>query len=410
MPEAMRRLVLDGVRRGISIVSERTASGCSSTIPDRRRRGRLRNARLHDIRRTPSSPSCVSGAARALQLAVRRGSPCSAPTAARRSARRRRSSERPPANAACRTGSSPPGDRLAAGAPLQLHSRRDAERLRHWRALGARGRRLRPRGPRPTWIPARGAIGAAQSERSVPAHELCSPPGQAGVVLQHARDGSASTAAGYGIRIPPVEDEVELIERYGVRVLGLALNGENLDAETLAGHAACCAASSELPVSLPLLDRGSRCSTPGRPDPEFHPAARTGARMRIEAVPRSGRAPAAHQAITPSPARRSPTSSSVSCASHAAGLSGAGCASPPANRGHGQSPETAARLSTPLASARRRRGFRDRPPGSPARARAPRHAAAPPATWALWDLLGGHLPASPSSTCSAAFTRRCRLR
>ena len=85
--------------------------------------------------------------------------------------------------------------------------------------------------------------------------ELLLAAGAAGVVLQHAPgrrcfDGCEEL----GLRIPPVEDEVALVERYGVRVLGLALNGENLDGDTLAAHAVRLRRNLGLPVSLPLAD------------------------------------------------------------------------------------------------------------------------------------------------------------
>lgn len=85
--------------------------------------------------------------------------------------------------------------------------------------------------------------------------ELLLAAGAAGVVLQHAPgrrcfDGCEEL----GLRIPPVEDEVALVERYGARVLGLALNGENLDGDTLAAHAVRLRRTLGLPVSLPLSD------------------------------------------------------------------------------------------------------------------------------------------------------------
>ena len=87
--------------------------------------------------------------------------------------------------------------------------------------------------------------------------ELLLAAGASGVVLQHAPgreffDGCEEL----GVRIPPVEDEIELIERYGVRLLGLALNGENLDAGALATHAERLHRSLGLPVSCPLVDAG----------------------------------------------------------------------------------------------------------------------------------------------------------
>jgi uncharacterized NAD-dependent epimerase/dehydratase family protein len=87
--------------------------------------------------------------------------------------------------------------------------------------------------------------------------ELLLSAGAAGVVLQHAPgrvcfDGCEDL----GIRIPPVEDEVALVERYGARVLGLALNGENLDRAGLAAHADRLRRRLGLPVSSPLADGG----------------------------------------------------------------------------------------------------------------------------------------------------------
>lgn len=87
--------------------------------------------------------------------------------------------------------------------------------------------------------------------------EIMLSAGAAGVVLQHAPgrlcyDGCEEL----GLRIPPVEDEVELIERYGARVLGLGLNGEHLSAAELTAHAERLRRGLGLPVSLPLVDGG----------------------------------------------------------------------------------------------------------------------------------------------------------
>ena len=85
--------------------------------------------------------------------------------------------------------------------------------------------------------------------------ELLLSAGATGVVLQHAPgrlyfDGCEAVEA----RIPQVADEVELIARYGARVLGLALSGEGLDDSALRAHAERLRASLGLPVSLPLAD------------------------------------------------------------------------------------------------------------------------------------------------------------
>jgi uncharacterized NAD-dependent epimerase/dehydratase family protein len=85
--------------------------------------------------------------------------------------------------------------------------------------------------------------------------ELLLGAGATGVILQHAPgrtffDGCEAI----GVRIPPVEDEVDLVARYGARVLGLALNGEGLDDRALEAHVGRLRASLGLPVSLPLRD------------------------------------------------------------------------------------------------------------------------------------------------------------
>ena len=60
-----------------------------------------------------------------------------------------------------------------------------------------------------------------------------------------------------GARIPPVEDEVDLIGRYGAEVLGIALNGEKRTQQELVAEASRIEKILGLPVSLPLVDRGA---------------------------------------------------------------------------------------------------------------------------------------------------------
>lgn len=88
--------------------------------------------------------------------------------------------------------------------------------------------------------------------------ELVLSAGAGGVVLQHAPgrlyfDGFEALR----LRIPPVEEEVELLERYyGAHVLGIALNGSGLAERELRAEAARLGAALGRPVSLPLLDAG----------------------------------------------------------------------------------------------------------------------------------------------------------
>lgn len=87
--------------------------------------------------------------------------------------------------------------------------------------------------------------------------ELLLAAGAKGVVLQHAPgrpffDGCERLEA----RIPPIEDEVELVARFGARVLGIALNGERMDDGALAAEARRLAQRLDLAVSMPLHDGG----------------------------------------------------------------------------------------------------------------------------------------------------------
>jgi uncharacterized NAD-dependent epimerase/dehydratase family protein len=88
--------------------------------------------------------------------------------------------------------------------------------------------------------------------------ELMLSAGARGVVLQHAPgrvyfDGCEAL----GAKIPPVETEIELIERYyDARVLGLALNSDNLSEPELRTHASRLHSVLKIPVSIPFIDSG----------------------------------------------------------------------------------------------------------------------------------------------------------
>jgi uncharacterized NAD-dependent epimerase/dehydratase family protein len=86
--------------------------------------------------------------------------------------------------------------------------------------------------------------------------ELILSAGASGVVLQHAPgrefyDGCEAV----GARIPPIEDEVSLIARYGAQVLAVCLNSERRTQVELGSEAARVATSLGLPVSIPMVDR-----------------------------------------------------------------------------------------------------------------------------------------------------------
>lgn len=80
-----------------------------------------------------------------------------------------------------------------------------------------------------------------------------------GVILQHApgREFFHHQEA-LGNRIPAVEDEVDLIRRYGVETLGLALHGEGLSREALAGEAQRLQEGLGIPVVRPLEEGVNR--------------------------------------------------------------------------------------------------------------------------------------------------------
>jgi uncharacterized NAD-dependent epimerase/dehydratase family protein len=83
--------------------------------------------------------------------------------------------------------------------------------------------------------------------------ELVVSAGARGVILQHAParvffEGFEEEE----LRIPPIEEEIELLRLLGARTLGLALNGRDLTAEELHRERARLEHELSLPVGLPL--------------------------------------------------------------------------------------------------------------------------------------------------------------
>lgn len=83
--------------------------------------------------------------------------------------------------------------------------------------------------------------------------ELILAAGARGVVLQHAPgrrffEGFEKEE----LRIPPIEEEIELIRLLGARTLGLALNGKGMSPEALRQSRAALERSLGIPVALPL--------------------------------------------------------------------------------------------------------------------------------------------------------------
>lgn len=85
--------------------------------------------------------------------------------------------------------------------------------------------------------------------------ELLLSGAAAGVILQHAPGRRCYDGfEGPRFRIPPVEDEIRLIEHYGVPVLGVSLNGRDSSPEGLREAQRRLARTLDIPVVCPLED------------------------------------------------------------------------------------------------------------------------------------------------------------
>jgi uncharacterized NAD-dependent epimerase/dehydratase family protein len=74
-----------------------------------------------------------------------------------------------------------------------------------------------------------------------------------GVVLQHAPGRTLyESAEEFGLRIPPVADEIDLIRRYGARTLAVTLNGEGMSPEALRAEQQRLRWGLGIPVIRPL--------------------------------------------------------------------------------------------------------------------------------------------------------------
>ena len=75
----------------------------------------------------------------------------------------------------------------------------------------------------------------------------------AGVILQHAPGRALyESAEEFGLRIPPVSDEIDLIRRYGARTLAVTLNGEGMTPEALRAEQQRLRWALGIPVVRPL--------------------------------------------------------------------------------------------------------------------------------------------------------------
>jgi len=85
--------------------------------------------------------------------------------------------------------------------------------------------------------------------------ELLCSGGARGVVLQHAPGRTFYEGfEAQGFRIPPIEDEIDLIARYGARTLAVTVSGEALGPEALREHMRSLTGLLGLPVVNPLAD------------------------------------------------------------------------------------------------------------------------------------------------------------
>jgi uncharacterized NAD-dependent epimerase/dehydratase family protein len=79
--------------------------------------------------------------------------------------------------------------------------------------------------------------------------------GAAGVILQHAPGRTYyESAEEFGLRIPPVSEEIDLIRRYGARTLAVTLNGEGMTPEALRTEQQRLRWALGIPVVRPLED------------------------------------------------------------------------------------------------------------------------------------------------------------
>ena len=57
-----------------------------------------------------------------------------------------------------------------------------------------------------------------------------------------------------GLQIPEIEDEIELIQKYGAKVIGVGLNDEGLEMDQLRSIQRSISTKMNIPVVLPLTD------------------------------------------------------------------------------------------------------------------------------------------------------------
>ena len=231
----------------------------------------------------------------------------------------------------------------------------------------------------------------------------------AGVILQHAPGRvDYEGLEEFGLRIPPVADEIDLIRRYGARTLAVTLNGEGMSPEALRRRAAAARAG-------PRHSRGAAARRAASARSCRSCASSSPRRRRRE--DRRGRRAASRSSRsrgrTRSPARiRSRRVGNVVVRIETdTGLVGLGAASPERarhrrdarglpRRARRRSPRLARSAATPrtLPAALPRGGRRARPALPP---RAP-PSTSPCTTWSPG------ISACRSPTCSDARTRRCR--
>lgn len=251
MPEPVRQLVLDGVRRGIGAVNG--LHQLLSDDPEIAAAAALSGARLHDIRRPPKFADLRFWSGEALTLHVPRvavlGTDCALGKRTTATLLLAGLRERGVAAELVTTGQTGWLQGHRFGFILDA-TPNDFVSGELERAVVACAREAKP-----DLILLEGQS-ALRNPSGPCGAELLLSAGARHVVLQHAPgrrcfDGCEEL----DIQIPPVAEEIELLGRYGASVLGVSLNGENRTPAELAETAAQLERELGLPVSCPLVDR-----------------------------------------------------------------------------------------------------------------------------------------------------------
>ena len=251
MPESLRALILDGVRRGIGAVNG--LHQLVSEDPEIAAAAALSGARLHDVRKPKRFSELHAWHGEALTLTVPRvavlGTDCALGKRTTATFLLQGLRDRGLAVELVTTGQTGWLQGHPYGFVLDA-TPNDFVSGELERAVVACAR---DKNPQLILIEGQSAL---RNPSGPCGAELMLSAGAKGVVLQHAPgrefyDGCEAV----GARIPPPEDEVELIGRYGSTVLGISLNSEQRSPAELAAETSRLRGLLGIPVSIPLEDR-----------------------------------------------------------------------------------------------------------------------------------------------------------